>query len=434
MENTLYTSVDQSNRVDIEGLEAYEIDNFLEKEECGKLVEMINKNKCKSTVATYEKPDGETSEERTSSTSILDDSDSFIKHIDKKISESLGIGIEFGEGIQGQVYEVGEEFKNHTDYFTGEAYDVNCKGIGNRTWTFMIYLNDDGLEGGETEFPRVDKSFIPSAGKAVVWRNMNKDGTVNDRALHAGKPVKKGNKYIITKWFREHPYQEHKEETIRKNTRITPRLSPSVKAHRNMTPVTNTFSTVEDLPKLTGTGFEKIKVPRETWSLISEIYYLLKSKGREEKWDYIEDVIHDAEGKCEGIVDMLSLDLCPTVRDIIHNSLHPVVEEWCGASVTPYCMYGIRSYKDGAQLSMHRDRIETHHQSLIIVVDKKVTEDWPLHVIDHQGTPHDIYAEPGEMILYESAVLEHGRPETFRGEYFRNMFAHYTLNNWTYTG
>jgi prolyl 4-hydroxylase len=83
---------------------------------------------------------------------------------------------------------------------------------------------------------------------------------------------------------------------------------------------------------------------------------------------------------------------------------------------------------------MHKDRIATHHQSLIIIVDKKVSEDWPLHIIDHQGTPHDIYADPGEMILYESAVCEHGRPETFRGEYFRNMFAHWTLDDWTYTG
>jgi hypothetical protein len=76
---------------------------------------------------------------------------------------------------------------------------------------------------------------------------------------------------------------------------------------------------------------------------------------------------------------------------------------------------------------MHTDTLETHHISSIIIVDKKVNKDWPLDIQDHNGNWHKIYAEPGDMILYESAICKHGRTEPFDGEYFRNFYTHYTL-------
>ena len=33
--------------------------------------------------------------------------------------------------------------------------------------------------------------------------------------------------------------------------------------------------------------------------------------------------------------------------------------------------------------------------------------------------------EPGEMVLYESAKLPHGRQIPFEGEYYDNLFAHF---------
>ena len=37
--------------------------------------------------------------------------------------------------------------------------------------------------------------------------------------------------------------------------------------------------------------------------------------------------------------------------------------------------------------------------------------DWGLNITDHDGNNHIVYLEPGEMILYESAICEHGRIE-----------------------
>ena len=74
---------------------------------------------------------------------------------------------------------------------------------------------------------------------------------------------------------------------------------------------------------------------------------------------------------------------------------------------------------------MHRDRIETHHISSIIIVATAETQPWPLHIEDHTGKLHKIYTEPGQIILYESATCLHGRPELFQGEYYRNFYVHY---------
>ena len=32
-------------------------------------------------------------------------------------------------------------------------------------------------EGGTTEFPNLNKIFSPSEGKALIWNNLNEDGT-----------------------------------------------------------------------------------------------------------------------------------------------------------------------------------------------------------------------------------------------------------------
>ena len=39
-------------------------------------------------------------------------------------------------------------------------------------------------------------------GKLLVWNNNSPDGRPNEATMHAGTPVIKGTKYIITKWYR----------------------------------------------------------------------------------------------------------------------------------------------------------------------------------------------------------------------------------------
>ena len=45
----------------------------------------------------------------------------------------------------------------------------------------------------------------PEAGKLLCWNNLLGDGRTNPDTLHQGTKVRKGTKYVITKWYREKP-------------------------------------------------------------------------------------------------------------------------------------------------------------------------------------------------------------------------------------
>ena len=61
----------------------------------------------------------------------------------------------------------------------------------------------------------------------------------------------------------------------------------------------------------------------------------------------------------------------------------------------------------------------------LIQIDQKVNLDWPLNLIDVKGRKLKIFLKPGEMLLYESAKVMHGRQGPFDGEYFDNVFVHF---------
>ena len=190
------------HRVDNPNLELYTLDDFLSPKECARLVALIDHHLHPSTLS-YASDDKAF---RTSQSSYLCHLKSPVAvHIDEKICKTLGIRVEYSEGIQAQRYDVGQQFKPHWDYFTPDtdAYRRLAGVRGNRTWTFMVYLNDV-LEGGATRFTKIDHAVTPKAGMAVLWNNLNADGSTNEFTMHCGEPVVRGHKIIITKWFRIH--------------------------------------------------------------------------------------------------------------------------------------------------------------------------------------------------------------------------------------
>ena len=85
-----------------------------------------------------------------------------------------------------------------------------------------------------------------------------------------------------------------------------------------------------------------------------------------------------------------------------------------------------RRYTNGSWLASHLDRFSTHVISAILNIGQDVEEDWPLYILDNSGAPHSVLLQPGEMLWYESARAVHGRPRHFKGEYFDNLFIHYS--------
>lgn len=63
--------------------------------------------------------------------------------------------------------------------------------------------------------------------------------------------------------------------------------------------------------------------------------------------------------------------------------------------------------------------------SCIINVDQDVDEPWPIEVYDHNGNAYNVTMEPGDMVLYESSTVLHGRPFPLKGRFFANVFVHF---------
>jgi len=184
-------------------LEMFTLPNFLSPELCVGLMRLIDSNRRPSTIAD---PNGD-HYFRTSETCDLDPAQPETIEVERLLFELNGIDPAYGEPIQGQRYEVGQEFKAHTDYFEPNGVDFQkyCSVAGQRTWTFMVYLNTVDA-GGATRFKVINKTYQPEQGRLVCWNNRRADGSCNAATLHHAMKVRKGLKYVITKWYREKPW------------------------------------------------------------------------------------------------------------------------------------------------------------------------------------------------------------------------------------
>ena len=189
-------------RVPTRELELFVVRHFLDPETCAALIERIDLNRRPSGIAD----DIGVANFRTSETCDLDWRDPVVAEVERRISGLLGISLEASEPPQGQRYAPGQEFRAHTDTFEPGGYDyyVHTAERGQRTWTAMIYLNEPE-DGGATRFKLIGKTVQPETGKLLTWKNLLPDGEPNPATLHQGMKVRRGTKYIVTKWFRERP-------------------------------------------------------------------------------------------------------------------------------------------------------------------------------------------------------------------------------------
>ncbi len=183
-------------------LDLFVVRDFLDAATCARLIELVDARRRPSEIAD----DIGVANFRTSETCDLDWRDPLVGRVDSKIADLLGLELSASEPLQGQRYAPGQEFKPHTDTFEPGGYDyyVHTAQTGQRTWTAMVYLNEPE-DGGATRFKAVGKTIQPQAGKLVTWNNLLADGTPNPATLHQGMKVRRGVKYVITKWFRERP-------------------------------------------------------------------------------------------------------------------------------------------------------------------------------------------------------------------------------------
>ena len=112
------------------------------------------------------------------------------------------------------------------------------------------------------------------------------------------------------------------------------------------------------------------------------------------------------------------------LKQAIWDAAKDTLQEWTGEELTQCSLYGVRVYTEGSVLATHVDRLPLV-SSAIVNVAQDVDEPWPLEVIGHDGKAHNVTMEPGDMVLYESHSVLHGRPFPLKGRFYANVFIHF---------
>jgi len=384
-----------AKRLDSSKIEIYQIDDFLNQDECQALVQIMRENQTPSTVAGEL---GDTvSEIRTSTSCVFganNDEHGLAEIVRSRLCEVIGINPNYAEQLQGQFYEKGGEYKAHYDWFepgTPSFYEqaAQSKG-GQRTWSVVIYLNHV-LSGGETRFENADITIYPKQGRLVFWNNLDADGLPSDNALHQACPVIEGHKAILTLWFRT--FGDGDMFTRQKH---------------------------EMIPPYTRLGIGKRKISDHLFSKLTDFYQNASSSDQRD--EFVEGGF--LVNKPDQVPSRL-IDIPEQLRHGIIAELLPICERWSNTELEFSALYGMRIYARGTSLKIHTDTISTHIISVILNVAQQVDQDWPLDIDDHMGRRHSIVMQPGEIVLYEGARLPHGRSTSFNGDAFANIFLHF---------
>ena len=123
--------------------------------------------------------------------------DLVIHALNRRIAMASETNVFAGEPLQVLRYSPGQQYHPH--------FDALPPGDNQRILTMLIYLNDD-YEGGETQFTRTGLTFAGHKGDALLFRNATLEGAPDEMAQHAGLPVIRGEKYLASRWIRQHPF------------------------------------------------------------------------------------------------------------------------------------------------------------------------------------------------------------------------------------
>lgn len=205
--------------------------NFLTAEEADHLVELARPSLARSSVVEPETGAFVLDPARTSTGTFLSRyQDAVVRDVEDRLAHWTHLPVSHGEHIQVLMYEPGQKYQEHLDWFGKEELTkIDPNDDTNRIATVLMYLSDVE-EGGETSFPRAtwmnetlqrhsqpsecarNTLFVkPSKGDALLFWDLKPDGQSGDEfSLHAGCPVIKGEKWSATKWLHNGEYGDIK--------------------------------------------------------------------------------------------------------------------------------------------------------------------------------------------------------------------------------
>ena len=218
-------------------------ENFLHESECEFLRTLADKDLKRSRVT-----DGKLSNGRTSSSCFLigaKGKEDVVKTIERRMLDAIRstpvlttrrfdtLKLKGSEPMQIVRYGKNEKYTSHFD---------NKAGSFRRVATFMCYLSDQ-CEGGCTNFPKAEPLFLepsfdehgvfkpfgrkkktvaseqhgvkihPKLGRAILFFSISEEPfRENPLSLHEGQTVRKGEKFICTKWLTRTEESENEED------------------------------------------------------------------------------------------------------------------------------------------------------------------------------------------------------------------------------
>lgn len=182
--------------------------NVVDADECKALIEMARPRLAPSTLVDPMSGRDVVSDKRASWGMFfrLGEND-LVARLDRRLSALMNLPLENGEGLQLLYYPTGAGSEPHHDYLapTNAANRESIARSGQRVSTLVTYLND-APEGGQTVFPQLGLAVSPFRGNACYFEYCDGDGRVDARSLHASAPVTRGDKWVMTKWMREHRF------------------------------------------------------------------------------------------------------------------------------------------------------------------------------------------------------------------------------------
>jgi hypothetical protein len=133
------------------------------------------------------------------------DSDLILTLIRNRVAAVTGLPVAAMEPPRVFHYALGQDIKPHYDRLNDGIADYARSGYkGDRIVTFLLYLNDD-FDGGELEFPLVGQRFKGKMGDGLYFAHVNQEGTRERLSLHAGLPIRRGEKYVLSQWIHDRP-------------------------------------------------------------------------------------------------------------------------------------------------------------------------------------------------------------------------------------
>lgn len=182
---------------------------FFSAAEADHIIQLARSSLHRSRVVDHSGNGGEAqlTDARTShSCKVATNSDVIVQRAVQRAAYLCGLTPQHAEAVQMVHYLPGQEYRPHFDWFSPRdvRFPEKTRETGNRLISFFIYLS--GCEaGGRTSFPRLQYSATPERGSGLMWYNLDRNGIPDERTLHAGCPVEKGEKWGLNIWMRERP-------------------------------------------------------------------------------------------------------------------------------------------------------------------------------------------------------------------------------------